>query len=180
MAPSHKNHTRSGQMRNAKLLWFNQLVMNGFQVDFKKIKFIKNLQQYEAFKNIIDLMMLGKQLLLYYISNISILELFKHLLDIFDSLNQEALFQVLKSHLETRILKPILDKGLRSKVQWNWTFLLIRIFKLVPKPLDKGVGPKKIKLWFNLFSIILEGNQLVRTKKKNASKKKLMIWRTKV
>jgi hypothetical protein len=91
--------------------------MNGFQVDFKKIKFIKNLQQYEAFKNIIDLMMLGKQLLLYYISNISILELFKHLLDIFDSLNQEALFQVLKSHLETRILKPILDKGLRSKVQ---------------------------------------------------------------
>jgi hypothetical protein len=62
--------------------------------------------------------MLGKQqLLLYYIINIRIIELFKHLLDIFDSLNQDALFQVLKSHLETRILKPILDKGPRSKVQ---------------------------------------------------------------
>jgi hypothetical protein len=118
MAPSHKNHTRSDKMRNAKLLGFNQLVINSFQTDFFLIKFIKELQQYEVFKSTIDLAMLGKQqLLLYYVINISILELFKHLLDIFDSLNQDALFQVPKAHLETIILKPILDKGPRSKVQ---------------------------------------------------------------
>jgi hypothetical protein len=50
MAPSCKNHNRSGKMRNAKLLRFNQLVINGLQADFLKIKFIKELQQYEVFE----------------------------------------------------------------------------------------------------------------------------------
>jgi hypothetical protein len=106
--------------------------------------------------------MLGKQqLLLYYIINISILALLRHLLDIFDSLNQNTFFQVLKSDLETIILRLILNKGPRSKVQWNQAFLLIKSFKLVPRPLNKGARPRQIKLWFSLLGIILEGNQLV-------------------
>jgi hypothetical protein len=51
MAPSHKNHNCSGKRRNAKLLQFSRLFINGLQADFLKIKFIKELQQYEVFKS---------------------------------------------------------------------------------------------------------------------------------
>jgi len=53
-----------------------------------------------------------------------------------------------------------LTKGPRSKVQWNWFFLLVNSFKLVPRPLDKGSRSKQIKLWFNLHGIILEGKPI--------------------
>lgn len=91
MAPSHKNHNCSGKRRNAKLLQLSRLFINGLQADFLKIKFIKELQQYEKSLITLDPTMLGKQqLLFHYIINISILGLFKHLLDIFYHLNQDT------------------------------------------------------------------------------------------
>jgi hypothetical protein len=32
--------------------------------------------------------------------------------------------------------KVTLEKGPKSRVQWNWAFLLIKSFKLVSRPLD--------------------------------------------
>jgi hypothetical protein len=51
-------------------------------------------------------------------------------------------------------------KAPRSKVKWNWSFLLVNSFKLVLRPLDKDLGPRQIKLWFNLHGIILKGKPI--------------------
>jgi len=79
-------------------------------------------------------------------------------------------------------LRVTLDKGPRSRVQWNRAFLLVKSLKLVARLLDKGSGSRQIKWWFNLHDIILEAfwkeTQLVRTKKK--LKGELIVWRTKV
>jgi len=64
-------------------------------------------------------------------------------------------------------LKVALDKDPRSKVQWNWAFLLVKSFKMVSRPLNKGPRPRQLKLCFSFHSIILEGNQFVWTKKNN-------------
>jgi hypothetical protein len=64
-----------------------------------------------------------------------------------------------------------LNKGRISKVQWNRAFLLVKNFNLVPRPLDKGLGPIQIKLWFNLHGIILEGKPIGMDQKKKASRK---------
>jgi hypothetical protein len=45
-------------------------------------------------------------------------------------------------------LMAALEKGPRSKVQWSQAFLLVKSFKLVPRPLDKGPKPRQSKLWF--------------------------------
>jgi len=72
-----------------------------------------------------------------------------------------------------------LDKGPRSKVQWNQTFLLVKSFKLVPRPLDKDKGLRQIKLWFSLHGIILEGKPISLDQKKEL-KGELIVWKTKV
>ncbi len=64
-------------------------------------------------------------------------------------------------------LRGTLDKSSRSKVQWNWTFLLVKSFKLVSKPIDKDPRPRQIKLWFSLHGIILEGKLIEIDQKKS-------------
>lgn len=59
--------------------------------------------------------------------------------------------------LITNYFRATLDKGSRSKVQWNQAFLLVTSFKLVPRHLDEGPGPRQVKLWFSLYGISLEG-----------------------
>jgi hypothetical protein len=60
-------------------------------------------------------------------------------------------------------LRATLDKGPQSRVQWNRAFLLVKSFKLIPRPLNKGPGPRQIKWWFSLHGIILKReNQLVQ------------------
>ncbi len=56
--------------------------------------------------------------------------------------------------------KVTLDNGRKRRVQWNWTFLLVKNFKLVPRHLDKGLGPRQINVWFSLHGIILEGKPI--------------------
>ncbi len=55
----------------------------------------------------------------------------------------------------TNYFKATLDKGPRSRVQWNQVFLLVKSIKLVPRHLDEGPGPRQIK--FSLYGISLEG-----------------------
>ncbi len=64
----------------------------------------------------------------------------------------------------TSRIRVTLDKGPRSKVQWNRAFLLIKRFKLVLR--DKGPRSRQIKLWFNLHDIILEGKPIGLDKRK--------------
>jgi len=64
------------------------------------------------------------------------------------------------------VYRPTLDKGPRSRIQWNCAFVLVKSFKLVAGPLDNGLGPRQIKLWFSLQGIILEGKQIDLDKKK--------------
>jgi hypothetical protein len=59
-----------------------------------------------------------------------------------------------------------LNNGPKNKVPWNWTFLLVKSFKLVPMHLDKGLGPRQINVWFNLHGIILEGKPIGPNQKK--------------
>ncbi len=73
-----------------------------------------------------------------------------------------------------------LDKGSRSKVQWNWTFLLVKSFKLGSRPIDKDPRPRQIKLWFTLHGIILEGKLIKMDPKKTELQGELMVGRTKV
>ncbi len=80
-------------------------------------------------------------------------------------------FNVLHDYLVNRSkLRATLDKGPRSKVQWNQTFLLIKNFKLVSRPLDKNLGPRHIKLWFSLHGIILEKKSIFGPKTKSLQK----------
>jgi hypothetical protein len=58
-------------------------------------------------------------------------------------------------------LRATLDKGPKSKVQWNWPFLLVQ------RPLNKGQIPRQIKLWFSLHDIILEVKPIGPDKKKS-------------
>jgi hypothetical protein len=64
------------------------------------------------------------------------------------------------------ILRATLDKGPKSRVQWNLTLILVKNFKLVPRPLNKGPRPRQIKLWFSLHGIILEGKPIGLNPKK--------------
>jgi hypothetical protein len=74
---------------------------------------------------------------------------------------------VLRSiRLAAATLRATLDKGPRSRVQRNWAFLLVKSFKLVPRPLDKSPRPRQIKLWFSLHGIILEGKPIGLEKKR--------------
>jgi hypothetical protein len=71
-----------------------------------------------------------------------------------------------------------LTKGPRSKVQWNWAFLLVQSFKLVPMPLDEGSRSKQIKLWFSLHGIILEGKSNCLDQKRELNRE-FMVWKPK-
>jgi hypothetical protein len=65
-------------------------------------------------------------------------------------------------------LSATLDEGPRSRDQWIQEILLVKSFKLVPRPLDKGPRPKNGKLrlklhdtcfggkinWFQLFFVV--------------------------
>jgi hypothetical protein len=62
--------------------------------------------------------------------------------------------------------RTTLDNGSKSKVQWNWTFLLVKSFKLVPRHLEKGLGPRQINVWFSLHGIILERKPISPNQKK--------------
>ncbi len=44
---------------------------------------------------------------------------------------------------------------------------MVKSFELIPRPLNKGPRPRQFKLCFSFHGIILEGNQLVWSKKKN-------------
>jgi hypothetical protein len=77
------------------------------------------------------------------------------------------------------ILRATLDKGPKSKVQWNQALLLVKSFKLVPRPLNKGPRPRKVKLWFNLHGIISKGKPISLDPKKEL-KGDFMVWKTKV
>jgi hypothetical protein len=57
----------------------------------------------------------------------------------------------------TIYFRATLDKGPRSKVQWNQAFLLVKSFELILRHIDEGPGPRQIKLWFSLYDISLEG-----------------------
>jgi hypothetical protein len=63
-------------------------------------------------------------------------------------------------------LKATLNKGPSSKVQWDQAFLLVKSFKLVPSPLDKGPRRRQFTLWFSLHGILLEGTSIGLDKKK--------------
>jgi len=47
--------------------------------------------------------------------------------------------------------------------------LLVRNFKLVPRPLDEGLRPRQFKLWFSLHGMILEGKLIGLDKIKELS-----------
>jgi hypothetical protein len=72
-------------------------------------------------------------------------------------------------------LKATLDKGSKNKVQWNQAFLLVKNFKLVPRPMDKDPRPRQINLWYSLHGIILEGKQ-TKPKKKKKQRLKESSW----
>ncbi len=46
-------------------------------------------------------------------------------------------------------LRATLDEGPRSRHQWIQAILLVKSFKLVPRPLDEGTWPKSGKLRLN-------------------------------
>jgi hypothetical protein len=56
--------------------------------------------------------------------------------------------------------KVTLDNGPKKRVQWNWTFLLVKNLKLVPRHLNKDLGPRQINVWFSLHGIILDGKPI--------------------
>jgi hypothetical protein len=58
-------------------------------------------------------------------------------------------------------------QGPRSKVQWNWAFLLVKSFKLVSSLLDNDPSPRQIKLWFSLYAIIFEKKPIGSDQKKS-------------
>ncbi len=63
-------------------------------------------------------------------------------------------------------LRATLDEGPRSRDQLIQAILLVKSFKLVPRPLDEGPRPKSGKLRLNLHGTCFGGeNQLVGTKK---------------
>ncbi len=65
-------------------------------------------------------------------------------------------------------LKATLNKGPRSKVQQNGTFLLVKSHKLDPRPLDKDLRPNETKLKWYLHGTILEGNSIGMDQKWNS------------
>ncbi len=67
-------------------------------------------------------------------------------------------------------IKATLNKGPRSRVHGNWALLLVKSFKLVLRPLNKGPRPRSIKLWFSLHGIILDEMKM-KKKIKNHEKK---------
>jgi hypothetical protein len=68
-------------------------------------------------------------------------------------------------------LRVTLDKGPKSGVQWNRTFLLVKSFKLASRLVDKGLGQRWIKLWFSLHGIVLEGKLIGTDPKKRISRR---------
>ncbi len=49
------------------------------------------------------------------------------------------------------------DNGPKSKDQWIQAILLVKSFKLVPRPLDEGLRPKNGKLRINLDGTYFRG-----------------------
>jgi len=72
----------------------------------------------------------------------------------------------------TTFVIATLEKGLRSWVQWNWTFLFVKSFKFVSRPFRQGskINTNQIKLWFSSHAIILEENSIGLDKKKKSFK----------
>jgi hypothetical protein len=54
-------------------------------------------------------------------------------------------------------LSVTLDEGPRSKDQWIQAILLVKSFKLIPRPLDKGPRPNNGKLRLNLHGTCFGG-----------------------
>jgi hypothetical protein len=78
------------------------------------------------------------------------------------------------------VIRVTLDKGPRSRDQWIQAILLVKSFKLVPKPLDKGSKPKSDKLRMTKKDANWTENQLVQSSdQKTVLKGELLIWRTK-
>jgi hypothetical protein len=105
--------------------------------------------------------------------------MFTHMYWICLDVHSLVLLPLFTNSIEISILGATLDKGPRNKVQWNRTFLLVKILKLVPRPSDESPEPRRIKLWFNLHHIILEGKP-IHLNKIEQLKGKLMVWKTKV
>jgi hypothetical protein len=78
-----------------------------------------------------------------------------------------------------RALSATLDAGPRSRDQWIQAILLVKSFKLVPRPLDDGPRPKsgKLKL-LTYMAPFLEGKS-IGLDQKTVPKGELLIWRTK-
>ncbi len=66
-------------------------------------------------------------------------------------------------------------QGSRSKVQWNWAFLLVKSFTLVSRLLDNDPSPRQIKLWFSVYGIIL-GRKPIGSDQKNKKSLKESSW----
>jgi hypothetical protein len=60
----------------------------------------------------------------------------------------------------------------------NSSNLIVKSFKLVPRPLDKGPRPESGKLRLNLHGSCF-GGKINLFKHKNSAKVELLIWRTK-
>jgi hypothetical protein len=77
------------------------------------------------------------------------------------------------------ILRVTLDKGPRSRDQWVQAILLVKAFKLIPRPLHEDPKPKSGKLRLNpTWHLLWRENQLVGTQK-TVLIGELLIWRTK-
>jgi len=72
------------------------------------------------------------------------------------------------------VLRATSTKGPRSRVQRNQAFLLIKSFKLVPRPLNKDPRSRQIKLWFSLHHFGGKTNWF--GPKKKELKGEFMIW----
>jgi len=78
-----------------------------------------------------------------------------------------------------RALRATLDAGPRSRDQWIQAILLVKSFKLVPRPLDEGPRPKSGKLNLLTYMAPLLDGKSIGLDQKTVPKGKLLIWRLK-
>ncbi len=76
------------------------------------------------------------------------------------------------------LLRVTLDEGPRSRDQWFQAILLVKSFKLVPRPLDEGARPKKWQMDKPYVAPVLEGKS-IDWDQKTVLKGELLIWRPK-
>jgi hypothetical protein len=69
------------------------------------------------------------------------------------------------------LLRATLDKGPMSRDQWIQTILLVKSFKLVPRPVDEGPRPKSGKLRLNLHGTCF-GGKINWFGRKNSAKRR--------